>query len=147
MPLPQPALIPQPQRCTLLEGAAFTLTKDTVIHASGALASSAQQLASRLRAGTGWPLPVVAGSPGAGGGSRIDFHLAPSALPGPEAYNLQVTATQVTITASAPAGAFYGGQTFLQLLPPAIFDIFPRAELKWTAPAIAIEDAPRLRWR
>ena len=148
MPLPQPALIPQPQRCTVLEGAAFTLTKDTVVHASGALAPSAQQLASRLRAGTGWALPVVADpAPGTGGGSRIEFRLAPPALPGPEAYNLQVDATRVTITASAPAGAFYGGQTFLQLLPPAIFDIFPRAELKWTAPAVAIEDAPRFRWR
>jgi hexosaminidase len=146
MPTPPPALIPQPQRCTLLDGAAFIVTADTVLVASGPLASAAEQLATRLRVATSWPLPVVATAP-AGAASRLEFCLAPNPLPGSEAYTLHVTAGLVTVTAAAAAGAFYAGQTFLQLLPPAVYGDAPRPEIKWTATACEIADAPRFNWR
>ena len=144
--MPLPALIPQPQRCTPLDAAAFTLTADTVLVAPASLAPSAQSLAARLRTATGWPLPVVASRPDSAK-SIIEFRPADPALANPEAYTLRVAADRVTLAASAPAGAFYGAQTLLQLFPPAIFGADPRPELPWTAPAVEIEDAPRFRWR
>ncbi|MBK8857323.1 MAG: beta-N-acetylhexosaminidase [Opitutaceae bacterium] len=144
--MPLPALIPQPQRCTPMDAAAFTLTADTVLVAPATLAPSAQLLAARLRTATGWALPVVAARPDSAK-SIIEFRPADPALVNPEAYALRVGADRVTLTASAPAGAFYAAQTLLQLLPPAVFGADPRPELPWTAPAVEIEDAPRFRWR
>jgi hexosaminidase len=145
MPAVHPALIPQPQRCTSVGGAAFILTAETVLVATGALAPAAQMLAARLRQATSWSLPVVATA--AVGQPCIEFLLSPTALASLEAYTLRVASQRVTITASAPAGAFYAGQTFLQLLPPAVFSAAPRPELKWEAPPVAIEDSPRFCWR
>jgi hexosaminidase len=147
MPASRPALIPQPQRCTLLDEAAFTLTAETVLVATGALAPTAQTLAARVRQATGWSLPVVSSLATAGDQPLIEFQPTATALPGNEAYALRVANRRVTISASTPAGAFYACQTFLQLLPPAIYGGAPRPELRWTAPAVEIEDAPRFRWR
>ena len=144
--MPLPALIPQPQCCTPLDAAAFTLTADTVLVAPAALAPAAHLLAARLRTATGWALPVVAARPDSAK-SIIEFRPAEPALANPEAYALRVAADRVTLSASAPAGAFYGAQTLLQFLPPAVFGADPRPELSWTAPAVEIEDAPRFRWR
>ncbi len=45
------------------------------------------------------------------------------------------------------AGLFYGIQTIRQLLPPAIFREAPLDSMRWTMPAVTIEDQPRFRWR
>lgn len=141
-----PALVPQPLRCTPLGGAPFALKAAVAIVAPAPLAATARQLAARIRQGTHQVLPVGTAAPAASG-PVIEFRLAQPALANSEAYALRVTADRVTITASAPAGAFYAVQTFLQLLPPAIFGASPQPELTWTAPAVEIEDAPRFRWR
>ncbi|WP_346189911.1 family 20 glycosylhydrolase [Rubritalea halochordaticola] len=60
---------------------------------------------------------------------------------GKEDYLLEISQSKgITITASSPAGHFYGFQSFLQLLPD---------ELKQdaTLPEVKIKDSPRFQWR
>jgi hexosaminidase len=66
---------------------------------------------------------------------------------GPEGYQLSVTPGSVVIRAPADAGAFYGAQTFLQLLPPEVFATSRVHGVKWTAPCVEITDQPRFAWR
>lgn len=66
---------------------------------------------------------------------------------GAEGYELTVAPDSVVIRAPAQAGLFYGVQSFLQLLPPAIFSLHPVAGVAWTAPCIYIEDRPAFPWR
>ena len=67
-----------------------------------------------------------------------------------EGYSLTVTPAQVEIKAGSSHGLFYGVQTLLQLLPPAItFDdptLVP-GDVEWTIPAVRIEDYPRYEYR
>ncbi|HWB28119.1 MAG TPA: family 20 glycosylhydrolase [Chitinophagaceae bacterium] len=66
---------------------------------------------------------------------------------GNEGYHLTVTAKKVTITANKPAGLFYGVQSFLQLLPPAVESKTAVNNVHWKAPCVDITDYPRFGWR
>ncbi|MCX4575283.1 beta-N-acetylhexosaminidase [Streptomyces sp. NBC_01571] len=72
----------------------------------------------------------------------IDPHLAP------EGYRLVVEGRTHRIEGGAPAGVFWGAQTFRQLLGP---DAYRRAPLRpdrdWELPEVTVEDAPRFPWR
>src|SRR5690606_4772656 len=61
-------------------------------------------------------------------------------------YRLNVTSSGVTLSASEPAGIFYGIQTLYQLLPKEIM-VDSKSEIAWTMPAVTIEDHPRFGWR
>ncbi len=63
-----------------------------------------------------------------------------------EGYKLSVTTDNVVITASDKAGAFYGVQTLLQLLPATVYGNATGAE-KWEIPAVEINDYPRFGYR
>lgn len=67
-----------------------------------------------------------------------------------EGYTLKVTPEGVEIKAQTSHGLFYGVQSLLQLLPPAItFDdptLVP-GDVEWTIPAVRIEDYPRYEYR
>lgn len=56
-----------------------------------------------------------------------------------ESYHLEVSPTQVRLTAANPLGVLHGLQTFLQLVR-----ITPQG---FSAPAVTIDDAPRFPWR
>jgi len=56
-----------------------------------------------------------------------------------ESYHLEITPTQVRLTAANPLGVLHGLQTFLQLVR-----ITPQG---FSAPAVTIDDAPRFPWR
>lgn len=71
---------------------------------------------------------------------------ADAALP-KEGYRLQVTTDGVTLTAAEPAGIFYGVQTLLQLLHPAVESQSGHRLKDWTVPFVTIEDHPRFGWR
>ena len=60
-----------------------------------------------------------------------------------------MTPAEVEVRAAAPAGVFYGLQTFRQLLPPAVFRArrAARRGVAWKAPCVEIEDRPRFSWR
>ena len=67
-----------------------------------------------------------------------------------EGYLLTVTPAQVKIKARTSHGLFYGVQTLLQLLPPAIAFQDPTlvpADVEWVIPAVRIEDYPRYEYR
>lgn len=68
----------------------------------------------------------------------------------PEGYTLSVSPERVEITAGTASGLFHGVQSLLQLLPAQIFmddpSLVPQ-NVKWTIPAVEIEDHPRFEYR
>lgn len=64
----------------------------------------------------------------------------------PEGYELKISTDKITITASAPAGAFYAVQTLRQLLPVQFENgSYQNEEAK--IPNMTIKDAPRFKYR
>ncbi len=65
---------------------------------------------------------------------------------GPEAYQLDVAVTGVSLRGAAPAGLFYGVQTLRHLLPPLVeyTAAYPRP---LSLPVGTIRDMPRFEWR
>jgi hexosaminidase len=134
------AVIPRPSVLTPRAGS-YTLTRGTVIHTAPAFRAVAHRFVRDIANPTGLDIAIT--PPGATGG--IVLRQVKSL--GPEAYRLDVTGKGVIIEASAPAGAFYALETVKQLLPPAIFREAPLPGVRWTMPAVHIEDAPRFTWR
>ncbi|MEV0622044.1 beta-N-acetylhexosaminidase [Nonomuraea sp. NPDC050404] len=132
------SLVPLPAAVTPADGV-FTLTTKTGLTAPDALHGVLAWLQATMRAGTGLPLrESPAGS--------IRLELAPGLTP--ESYRVRVTPDGVLIEGGDPAGVFYGCQTLLQLLPPAVYRRSPVAPgTGWRIGAITIADAPRFPWR
>ncbi|MBN2174243.1 MAG: beta-N-acetylhexosaminidase [Bacteroidales bacterium] len=63
-----------------------------------------------------------------------------------EGYQLEVTKNQIVIRANEDAGLFYGVQTLLQLLPPAVYGRAVQTT-NWDVPCCTITDKPRFPWR
>ncbi len=143
-----PAIIPQPQHLELRAGA-FTLTPATRVDADPGSRATARFLTSRLATATGYPLTPATkyfGSGSVPGAIFLTTRHANTNL-GPEGYELTVAPDSVVIRAPAQAGLFYGVQTLLQLLPPAIFSPGPVTNVAWQIPAVQIQDWPRFVWR
>ena len=66
---------------------------------------------------------------------------------GTEGYELTVAPDSVVIRAPAQAGAFYGVQSLLQLLPPQIYSPTIVTNVPWVAPCVYIQDYPLYSWR
>ncbi len=143
--MPAPAIIPLPQKMTMQEGV-FNLRPDTKILVDSASKDTGKFLAARLRAGTGYPVEVSADLKSTGGTILLTTKEADPAL-GAEGYELVVAPASVVIRAPNQAGLFYGAQTLLQLLPPAILASKPAKEQQWTIPCLRIRDQPRFAWR
>jgi hexosaminidase len=141
------ALIPRPQKGQQMEGA-FTLTPNTCIYTDRASQATAQFLAQRLRPATDYPLKVhcriFPGEPQYG--IFLTTKDANTNL-GEEGYELTVSSNRVVIRAPAQEGLFYGGETLMQLLPPAIFSKNQMPKVTWVAPCVRIQDWPRFKWR
>jgi hexosaminidase len=127
----------------------FCVTPDTVIEVDGAAPDAmrvAQYLADRLAPATGWTLAVRAASGAQPPQSiRLTTTGAPASL-GAEGYALAISPSQITLTATAAAGLFYGVQTLRQLLPAAIEQASPQPG-PWLVRAGTITDQPRFAWR
>jgi hexosaminidase len=139
-------LVPRPVSCAPGTGH-WRLTAEAVIVAPSAETPAARLLAERLRAATGFAVPVEATSPA--GAPSIDLRLDPSAAGdlGDEGYRLAVATEGAVLTAVTDAGLLWGVQTLRQLLPPAIEADTAQAGVEWTIPAVRIEDRPRFAWR
>ena len=144
-------VIPRPQQVQEGTGT-FTVTADTlVVVAPGADAMTAHRALIDRLAPVGLPLVVVGTST-----TRSAAHAAATRIVltsdgadpalGDEGYVLDVTPAGVTIRASHAAGLFYGVQTLLQLMPPAVYG-HDRIAGPVTVPAVHITDAPRFKWR
>ena len=77
---------------------------------------------------------------------RIEINIVPDNNLKEEGYKLNVTPDKISIAASDKAGAFYGVQTLMQLMPPAIYGKGEGWE-KWEVPCVEIEDYPRFSYR
>src|SRR5438093_12133672 len=129
-------IIPRPASIEIKPGGdVFRLSDATVVVAGPGAEAEAQFLAAALRTSTGYALGVVAR---AANNNYIGLEIDPSlsAKLGSEGYRLSVEPPRVYISAATEAGLFYGGITFRQLLPPAIFSLVRNAARRqeWTAP-------------
>ncbi len=140
------AIIPQPAELRVMEGT-FTINEKTpiVLHAENpALTKTADLLNVELRRAAGFTLLTTRES--AQGSIHLQLNTNDATL-GKEGYLLSVSKENISITAAAPAGLFYGVQSLLQLLPKEIGSKVPVKNLAWTVPAVMIRDQPRFGWR
>lgn len=142
-------IIPKPEKTEQRSGV-FRLgpqTKIAVDSKDEAVLAVAEELAGNLRKGTGFPIELLRAADKKTKNAiwlRTTDNLASL---GPEGYFLSVAKNQVTIEALAPAGVFYGVQTFSQLLPGVIGSAQPATGIPWQVPCVRVEDRPRFRWR
>lgn len=140
-----PPLVPLPVKVAPGDGK-FVLENATCIVASKpGEKHAAELLASWLRPSTGLPLAIQETHSGKAVRFSLDESLA--ARLGREGYQLDCSATGVTIRAAQEAGLVYGAQTFRQLLPPQVFRSAKADGVDWSARAVKIEDKPRFSWR
>ncbi len=66
---------------------------------------------------------------------------------GAEAYRLEITPTQIRLTASEDAGMFYAVQTLLQMLPAPVFGTSDLELREYALDCVTIEDQPRYGYR
>ena len=140
----QLSIIPEPVSLQQKEGA-YNFKNSISIAADGAAKKTAEWLKEKFAA-TGLPVSIV------GGNEKADIQLGlnktTNAAIGKEGYEILVTpANGIMIRANDPAGLFYGTQTLLQLLPPAIESKTVQKNISWSVPAVEITDYPRFGWR
>src|SRR5437867_3956087 len=142
-------IIPRPASIEIKPGGdVFRLSDATVVVAGPGAEAEAQFLAEALRTPTEYALGVAAR---AAKNNYIGLEIDPSlsAKLGSEGYRLCVEPTRVCISAATEPGLFYGGITFRQLLPAAVFSLVQHAARReeWAAACCGIEDSPRFIWR
>jgi hexosaminidase len=142
-------IVPRPAHLEAREGE-FVLHPRTTIVVSASDSMLGHRLARELAPATGYALRVVVGDAPAQDSSlsRLVLQRDPTrASLGTEGYTLTVSAHEVRIRAGDAPGLFYGVQSLRQLLPPTIFRAAAQPAVRWTVPAVHIEDTPRFSWR
>jgi hexosaminidase len=137
-----------PVSSTPTAGVTYTITATTTIYAQPGSASGAtiaNQLATRLRASTGFALPVNTSVSNPTDGIALLLSGAPGTV-GAEGYQLDVTASAISVLANQPAGLFNGVQTLRQLLPVTADAATVQAG-PWPVPGGHIVDYPRFSHR
>ena len=136
------AIIPRPVSLKAT-GGSFTLPQHVTIGTTAGPDIATAALGTRLTTSAGRKVTVQ------GNNGIITFQLnsRPDDRLGSEGYNLIVTQKNIIISANASAGLFYGAQTLLQLLPPAIEDSVAANRTDWKIPCVEITDYPRFAWR
>jgi hexosaminidase len=127
----------------------FTITPSTQIvisPSSKELSKIADLLSERLRLYQILEVPSKSGTFNCL--NTITLKLSQSNELGNEGYKLIVNKKDITISANNGAGIFYGMQTLLQLLPPAIESRSPEVLFKkYKVPVCKIIDYPRFEYR
>ena len=138
------SIIPQPRYVQMGEGT-FRIDKDTKIFLDEPVEEYmriAGFLNERLLAAAGFSLEIT--DEMTADGNVIFFMNA--GLPS-EAYGIHVEPDRIVIDYGDGAGAFYALQTIFQLLPEEIFADSRQRGVKWEIPCLAMEDAPRFKYR
>lgn len=136
-------LIPLPAEMQMSEGD-FTLSSSTALTANNEEAKTvATFFAEKMGKATGYSFKVADEV----AQNAINICVNPDAEIAEEGYKLSVTPAGVNLEAKTAAGAFYGMQTFLQLLPAEIESPEKVTRIAWTAPACEICDEPRYSYR
>jgi hexosaminidase len=131
-----PKIIPTPADVKYRKGTA-TLDSSWQIRYAGRLTSEANYLVAQLKS-AGITLTAAADHVAATG-KVIEIKVDNSNAKA-EAYTLDIAADKITITGSDNAGAFYGIQSVLSLLPA-------QAASSHALPLLSAKDAPRYSWR
>jgi hexosaminidase len=142
---PQVSIVPKPVKVELRTGS-FLLKPETKVTFQPAARVEAQLLAQRLAKATGFPLQTTEANKEA---ENTLFLIVDTNLErvGTEGYVLDIDTRRAVISAPTAAGVFYGTQSVLQLLPPAIYANSPGKNVAWNIPAMHVEDFPRFAWR
>ena len=143
----QHSLIPAPVSYEPRVGTPFAIARETRIIVTAQPAAAVGAHLARLIASSPRSTPAVEVLPdGATAIGAIVLDLRADAATGAEGYRLSASSERVVISASAPAGLFYGVQTLRQLLPASVeYEAARRRVL--SVPAVEIVDAPRFAWR
>lgn len=136
------AIIPQPAHIEE-RGGWLTLSGGMTMAYDAECEPQAEYLRQAIFDATGFDLPTATKKSRAAVVLAIDARRVTDA----EGYELMVDGKQVRITAHDRAGLFYGIQSFLQLLPPAIHGSRLQRGVEWRVPQVTISDAPNHPWR
>ncbi|WP_439182718.1 family 20 glycosylhydrolase [Carboxylicivirga taeanensis] len=137
-------IVPYPNQLTEQQGQ-FVLNKTTQwVVTDDDFKSVAEFINAKLGLSTGFELEFSSETPAQ---NYIALQLDNTISLNDEGYELTVTPQAVVIKAKTPHGAFYGLQTFLQLLPAEIESPTLVRNRDWTVPAVEISDEPRFSWR
>ena len=131
----------------------FTISEDTNIYVKGLddeqtdelYENVGEYLASKLRASTGYELPVVKDNESIN--NSIVIKTVDDEAQGEEGYKIKTTEAGVEITANQPAGAFMAVQTVRQLLPADIEKTELVEGVSWVIPCSSINDKPEYEYR
>lgn len=134
-------IIPVPVKTLRLSGEFILPQKVAIAYNTAEGKAIAQYLADKLNASTGYEVNV------GGKKANITIQISPSMKMAEEGYSLRVSSKGVTIKAKTGKGAFYGMQSFMQLLPAQIESPTKVSGVKWVAQCCDIEDAPRFGYR
>ncbi|MGJ0390417.1 beta-N-acetylhexosaminidase [Microbacterium sp. CGR1] len=139
-----PTLLPRPASQTTSPGE-FVLTADATLSAHPDLVQPALRLQERLRAATGFVLPLNVSDTGSDVTASIRLGLDPTLAV--EAFELETTPGSVHLMASSERGGHWGVQALLQLFPAAVYRRSAVATGAWTTPVTHVQDAPKFPWR
>lgn len=142
------SIIPAPVAIQLREGVfKFDSTVVIVPSGNGEVQKLAGYLSDKVFTPSGIRLTVA--KPARAGGKSIKLVLNKvfSKIIGDEGYQLEITPAAVNISANKPAGLFYGIQSIIQMLPPAIESKVRTGGEIWELRAASVTDYPRFGWR
>ena len=134
-------IIPIPVKTQTLKGEFVLPQKVVIAYQTTDGKNIAQYMADKLKASTGYEVRLSNKK------GNITIQITPSLKMAEEGYRLSVTAKGVTIKAKTAKGAFYGMQSFMQLLPAQVESATKVEGVKWVAQCCNIEDAPRFGYR
>lgn len=148
------SIIPQPQQMTRGEGQ-FVLSETTMVYHAPELGDLAAYLRDIVEPSTGMTLQLRPMTAEQFARLKDKKHNAIGLFLDKtmkaEGYTLSVTVQKACVSGADAAGAFYGVQSLLQLLPSEIMDshLHKRMTEKnaWTIPAVEVVDAPQRPWR
>lgn len=144
-------IIPKPNEILIGEQS-FTIKSDTKILVDADTKESqqvAEYFAAKINSATGYNLTIKNNTSqnDVDGAILFTLHNADKKL-GDEGYELEVNNNSVIIKAPKIAGLFYGVQSLLQLLPLEIVSSDnSNKSIKWSIPAVSLNDKPRYEWR
>ncbi|WP_051815346.1 beta-N-acetylhexosaminidase, partial [Glycomyces tenuis] len=139
------SLIPQPQHLADAGGELDLSSLGAIVAADPEATGLAWLLSDLLARGTGLRLDVRPAFDGPAVRLRLEGPRPADLTREAEAYRLRVDDGGVDLAAAHPAGIARGIATLRQLLPADALRAAPAAEP--VVPRVAIDDAPRLRWR
>lgn len=140
----QVSVIPEPVSLQQKEG--NYSFKDKIIVGGDAAAKKIMDWLKDKLSVTGLPVSVATANEKAD--ILFSLNKTANAAIGKEGYQFIVSGSDgIKISANEPAGLFYGAQTLLQLLPPAIESKSTVKNISWSVPVVEITDYPRFGWR